>query len=495
MSTDRGHTRGDYPRVCDVCGHRFMFSALQPIGELRFACADDAAGLTAAQISKFNARVKPIIVRPRKWAKDYVQTPIYQFSEAAIFNFIAEIAPKGERDGANDALAAAWAAIYMADIVIQEKRPMNWDRTARDVIERCLAYLLTLQMTDSFSHRTYGGGLTTDGLSTDTTLTVAAGIAFVKGYNATGEPAYLGAADLVAGHLRKIQCGDLKEITPTVYPGTSSPYRPGGLPSSVVIDDDAGMSNEYKLGDVVALQFMALLQEIRGDVEYAPHLEATGYTASPGGTLATMIEELTSFAVDGVAVTGETDPVSGLDVSELRVLYRAAQAGVSDSAAWDGADDGIPVREVALALSGLHYADQAAETITAVMAVLAASPAEDADEVYDATLCPATVLSENAPYPSASELYDWASLGLLSPILAATPATFKTSKDALSTARRFNSHDITAKLVGVDGLSTLEPRPITPTTSGTYDTSVVRAARAGLAYRQDPGRYPALRGN
>jgi hypothetical protein len=422
-----------------------MFNDLVAIGELRFACAEDAQGLTANQISKFNARVRPVIVRPRKWAKDYIQTPIYQFPEAAVFNFIAEVAPAGERDGATNALAAAWAAIYMADIVIQEKRPMTWDRTAREVVERCLSYLLTLQ---TVSGRSYGGGLTTDGIATDTTLSVAAGIAFVKGYAATGEPAYLGAADSVAGHIRRLQCGDLKSVGTIVYPGTSAPYRPGGLAESVVIDDDATMSNQYKLGNVVALQFMALLQEIRGDMEYSPAAETSGYSADIAAPLSTMIEELTAFAVTGAAVSGETDPVSGLDVTELRVLYDADQGG--GSAAWDGADDGIPVREIALALAGLHHADQAEETITSVMAALAASPAGDADESYDATLCPATVLSENSPYPSDSELYDWASMGLLSPILSATPATFKASKDALSTARRFNSVDVAAKFVGVD---------------------------------------------
>ena len=492
MATDRGHDRGDYPRVCDVCGHRFMFSALTPIGELRFACAEDAQGLTANQISKFNARVKPIIVRPRKWAKDYVQTPIYQFSEAAIFNFIAEVAPAGERDGATHALSAAWAAIYMADIVIQEKRPMNWDRTARDVIERCLAVLLPLQLTEG--GKAWRGGLTTDDLSTDTTLTVAAGVAFVKAYLVTDEPSYLAAAEEAATHVRSVQCSDLRDVAPVTYPGSSAPYRPGGLATAVAIDDDGALTGHYYLRDVYALVLLDALRDIRGeDYQYGSTL-TSGFSASPVASIATMIEELAAFATDGVLVSGSSVLVSGLSTTAPRVQYNASQGG--GSAEWVTDDDGYPVRDFALSLAGLNAAaSPIASAATAFMAFLASLSSVDGD--FDPALCPPTVIDTFDAGFSEGEasLYDWASLGLLSPILSQTPATFKTSKDALSTARRFNSVDVTAKFVGVDGLSTFEPRPITPATSGTYDTSVVRAARAGLAYRQDPGRYPALRGN
>jgi hypothetical protein len=510
VATDSGYAKRDFLRVCDICGHRFHFSQLKPIGELKFACPDDAPGLTALQISRFNARARPLVVKPNKHAKGVTQTPIYQLAEAQIFNFVAEVAPAGEREGSNDALAAAWAAIYMADIILQEKRPAIWEATARDVLARCLAYLLTLQRTDST--RSYGGGLTTDDVTTDTTLTVAAGIAFVKGYSVTSSPAYLGAADLVAEYVRKVQCGDLKTVQPILYPGTSGVYRPGGLASSVVIDDDAVLSNEYKLGNVVALQFLTLLEVIRGDTEYPT--TTTGYNAPIAATLSEMIDELTAFAVDGVRVTGEVDLVSGLSTTEPRVLYLADQGG--GSATWQTDDDGYPIREFALALAGLNAAETGTTAVTAMMEWMAAfipnanyeTPDGTSDEAvvagltgtFDPAVCPPTIVDSDSPnFTNASSLYDWGSLGLLAPILAeATPPTLRASKDALSMPQRYTLRDITKKYIGPDGLSGLSLQPISLTNTSSndrYDSSVVRAARAGLVYRQAPGHYPLLRGN
>lgn len=509
MATDSGYAKRDFLRVCDICGHRFHFSQLKPIGELKFACPDDAPGLTALQISRFNARARPLIVKPNKHAKGVTQTPIYQLAEAQIFNFVAEVAPAGEREGSSDALAAAWAAIYMADIVLQEKRPAIWETTARAVITRCLAYLLTQQVTGT--EKMHGGAIAYGGVS-DTTVSIAAGIAFMKGYSITGSSDYLGAAELLAGYVRNAQCGDLIQVGTITYPDTSTPYHFGGLTESMVIDDDSAFSRDYLLRDVGALWFLQLLQdEVGEDAEY-PTYSPGGASAPTAASLATMIEELTSFAVAGAAVSGAADPVSGLDVDELRFIYQAAQpSGGFTSAAWDGADDGLPVANFALALAGLHFAGTAEDTITAVMAALAASPSGTAPDVsdeqelsgvtgtYDPALCPASVLNETSPYPNESSLYDWGSLGLLSPILAdATPPTLRASKDALSMPQRYTLRDITKKYIGPDGLSGLALQPISLTnTSGTdrYDSSVVRAARAGLVYRQAPGHYPLLRGD
>lgn len=508
MYTDRGHSPGDYPRVCDFCGHRWMFKQLVQKEPLRFACPDCAPGLTANQISRYNAKARPLRIRPRKHARDYIQTPIFQFSEAAIFNFVAEVAPKGERDGSDDILAAAWAAIYMADIISQGKRPLGWDRTARAVMSECLTYLLSLQLD---STRAWGGAISSDQVTTNTSVTLAAGVAFMKAYAITGTPAYLLAADNIAGHVRKIQCADLKTFMPTVYPGTTSPYRVGGLPKSVVADDDAETSREYLIADVMALWFLDLLQDVRG-ANKVYGSGAAGYATDPAGTIATMISELTTFVTSGAVVSGSGTLVPGLSATNPKIKYLAAQSGGIDSAEWEFPDDGITVVDLALALRGLHESGVGASQVTAMMAMLASSPSSPAHETpagataeavlagvsgtYDATLCPATVIHESSPFTNESSLYDWASMGLLSPILAATPTTFKTSKETLSTARRLSTvSTIASKFIGPDGLSGLSLQPIRPTTAGTYDNSVTRAARTGMAYRQSPGRYPSLRGS
>lgn len=509
MATDTGYAKRDFLRVCDICGHRFHFSQLKPIGELKFACPDDAPGLTALQISRFNARARPLIVKPNKHAKGLTQTPIYQLAEAQIFNFVAEVAPAGEREGSNDALAAAWAAIYMADVILQEKRPAAWENTARDVLDRCLTYLLTLVAVGT---RSQGGGILYPVASaTDTSVSWATGVALVKGYAITGNEQWLGTADLIAGYIRNAQCGDTS-IFPTTFPDSSGPYHFGGLTQSITNDDDSIFSREYLIRDVGALWFLTLLQEVRGAGAVYPIYDVGGSSATLRASLATMIEELTAFAVDGAYVSSESEKVSGLDVERLRFLYLAAvPSGGSPSAAWDGADDGLPIANFALALAGLHFAGTAPDTIAAVMATLAASPSSTpvdvseeqelsgVDGTYNPALCPASVLSENSPYRNESTLYDWGSLGLLAPILAAaSPPTLRSSKDALSMPRRYTLKDITKKYIGPDGLSGLSLQPISLTNTSSvdrYDSTVVRAARAGLVYRQDPGHYPQLRGD
>lgn len=492
-----------------------MFKQLVLKEPLRYACPDCAPGLTKLQIDRYNSRVKPVRVRPRKHAKDYTQTPTYQHSEAAIFNFIAQVAPAGTRDGENDAYAAAWAAIYMADIIAQERRPMHWDRTARTVLGSCLSYLLTLQHPSAAATDPRHGGFVANGTfaageQMPTSLAIAAGIAFTKAYAAVGDTRYLHAAQMAGTFIRHMQCGDLRTVGFTVSPGTSTPYHLNGLAEYVIDDDDRMFSANYYTRDIAALWFLKLLaDEVGDDTEYGETSSAQ-FSASTVASIATMIEELSSFATDGVRVSGQADLVSGYNASAPRLKHTAATDGGSSSAEWEHPDDGIDVRDLALATAGLHYAEEGEDEVAAMMTMLAASPASEVHETpagntaeetyadmtgtYNAALCPATVLHESDPFVNESFLYDWASLGLLAPIRAEDQATFRTSKDTLSAARRHTTLEVTAKYIGPDGLSGLSLQPIRPDTDGQYDNAVVRAARTGLIYRQAPGRYQSLRG-
>lgn len=516
MATDSGYERGNYLRVCDICGHRFHFRDLKPIGELRFACSDDAPGLTSMQVSRVNARAKPLVVRANKWAKDYAETSIYGLAEAEIFNFIASVAPAETRGGSSTALGAAWATIYMSDLVNQRKRPMVWDRTARAAITRCCAYLLSVQYgsttgpapSGTIDNPRYGGILV--GTTYTTAQTIFAGVAFLKAFEATGVTAYRDAAVRIGTFIRHVQSGSVQATAFTVYPAGGGAYHIGGLASGV-LNGTGLLATTYNIADVSGLWFLRLLADLVGEATTFGDAAPTAFFGANLASLTLMMSELTDFGT-----TGARDPLSlgaltpGLSVTAPRAVYQAAVNGVFVVAAW-GVSDTIASDDIALALLGLYVANGATEKVTEMLAWLNAfasnednrTPATTSEiavldgitGTYDPTLCPADVLRAAAPFiEAAGALYSWASLGVLAPILAASsPVAFKRSKDQLSTSQRYtytDNHERFLGPIGASGLS-LQPFDVNVTAGG----NVVAAAKTGMVYRQNPGRYPLLRGN
>lgn len=512
MATDSGYEKGNYLRVCDICGHRFHFRDLKPIGELRFACPDDAPGLTAMQISRFNARARPLIVRPNKWAKDYSQTGIYQLAEGQIFNFIASVAPAGERDGASDPLSAAWASIYMAEVMRQDKRPLYWERTATSTITRCCDYLLTLQYgapdganpTGTIDNPRYGGILF--GTTRSTATTIAAGVAFLKAYQALGTSKYLDGARKVATFLRHAQSGNVQATKYTVYPAGGGAYYIGGLASS--LDDSSGLLNgNYNVSDIVGAWFLTLLRAQLGDLTYGDAAATAFFTAPTAVPLSTMIADLTAFGEVGARDHGLI--VCPLSSTAPKLNYTAALAGVGGAAAW--ADPGlITTRELALALLGIYSANGNTAKVVEMMAWLAAFTSNAANQTpsnlredlilegitgtYDPTLCPADTLAETAPFiESDGALYDWSSFGILAPILAGNQAAMRRSKDTLSASVRYSYFDVTNVYLGPIGSSGLTLQPffrnaagglvgVSGATGTTPGTSVSSPPETGLVF-------------
>ena len=481
MATDSGYEKGNYLRVCDICGHRFHFRDLKPIGELRFACPDDAPGLTSMQISRFNARAKPLIVRPNRWAKDYAQTGIYQLAEAQIFNFVSQVAPAGDRNAANDALAAAWTVVYLSDVLAQDKRPQGWDRTATAAIVRCCTYLLSLQYgsptgpapASAASNPRYGGiQYNTDW---NTSATVAAGLAFIKAYGALGTSGYRDAAERAATFIRHAQSGDVQVSAYTVYPAGGGPYHIGGLAKSV--HDSTGLlDTEYLVADIAGAWFLRLLANNLGDGRFYGDLTATAFFGANAASLATMIAELTAFGETGARDSAESGQfITGLSTTAPSTTYSAATNGGTGAASW-ATSTRVVTNDIALAVLGIYSANGTTAKVTEMMAWLASfasnvnnrtpagTPPEEVYQgitgTYSPSLCPADLLGTSAPFTEADgALYDWASLGLLSPILAGNQATFKTSKDQLSTSVRYTTLDITNLWLGPIGSSGLSLQP------------------------------------
>lgn len=500
-ATDGGYQRGNFLRVCDICGHRFHWRDLKPIGEMRWACPDDAPGLTAMQISRWNARARPLKVRPNRFAKGFVQTPTYQLPEAASFNFIAQVAPAAARDGASSAPAAAWAACYMADIVTQNLRPPIWIATAKTVLRTCLDYLLTLQYVASITDPRYGG--IKDGTDYVTATTIAAGIAFVKGAAALGDTTLDLAADRVATYLRHVQCGDLQVSAWTTYPSGGGPYHIGGLASGVSNSTQL-LTTSYLLADVAALWFLTLLVAVRSPAMVYGDGAATAFFSAPtAAPLSQMLSELGAFAATGArdsTVAGAF--VTGLSTTKPQATYGAATNGGAGTGSWTPTAT-ISSEAVALATLGVFQASGMTGQVTAVLAWLAAFAANPANAVpvqresltiagiwgtYNPALCVADNLQASAPFTEApGAKYSWSSLGLLSPMLSQPgSAGLRTSKDTLSRAQRFSETDVGLIYLGPQGLSglSLQPAGLTP--------NVTLAAKGGMIWRQPPGHYPQV---
>lgn len=506
--TDTGLAKHDYLRVCDICGHRFHISQMKPIGELKWACPDDAPGLTAMQISRWNARARPLTIKPNKWAKGFVQTPTYQLSEGQTFNFIAQVAPARFRDSTQSASAAAWAAMYMADIVTQGLRPPAWIATAKTVLRTCLNYLLTLQYgsptgispAGSATDPRYGG--IKDGTNYSTSSTIAAGIAFLKGATALGDTTLTLAADRVATYLRHAQCGDLQASSWTVYPSGGAPYHVGGLASSVT-DATQLQSGTFLLTDVLGLWFLSLLQALRGPAKTYGDVGSTAFfSATTSAPLSQMISELTAFAVTGPrdsTVAGAF--VSGLSTTKPQASYSAAINGGGGTASWTFSST-ILSDQIATALLGLFQSGGMSATVTSVLAWLAsftpnpanAVPAQPASVTiagilgtYNPILCPANSLQASSPFTEATGAkYSWSSLGLLSPMLSRGSPGLRASKDTLDAAQRASAADVSTQYLGPIGLSGLSLQPA----GGIQD--VVLAAKGGMIWRQPPGHYPQV---
>ena len=540
MATDRQQPeRGDFPRVCDYCGHRFMWKELRMIEPMKWACPDDTPGLTATQISRINARAKPLIVRPRRYAKDYIQTPIYQLAEAQAFNFLASVAPASEKNGSSDPLSAAWAAIYMADVINQAKRPKTWTATATTVVKRCCDYLITRQaggglLPQAAISDAWYGGLTSNidpfvGTEFSTTtwstpMTIAAGIAFLKAYAALGTVTYLEAAKRCATYVRHVQSGAYALSGYTVFPPGGGRYYIGGLSNSMT-DFTGLLSRNYFIADVAGLWFLKLLSDVVGASTVYGDTALTGYYQPNAASLSTMIADLTTFAV-----TGPRDNTLGgalttpLSATEPRGLYQAARNGLGGLAFWQAAD--LTAADLSLCLIGLYMANGMLDSITTMLNwIRAATPNPNnltpaslpEDQVvlgitgtYDPALCPASSLSETVPFTESDfALYDWSSFGLLAPILSVVdPGQMRISKDTLSTAVRFSANDVGEVFLTQIGESGLSLQPIYLDTTGhlvglasnvaipaTGIASTVRVARTALAYHVDPGHSPALRGN
>jgi hypothetical protein len=482
MSTTTPWKRRDYKRACSICSHTWMFSKMRAIGQGRWACPDDAEGLTAEQISRHNAHARALKVRPVKHPLPATHTDIYQLEEAQIFNFVTSVAPYNtqadkDNNGTKSAQAAARAAIYLADILLENTRPAVWLNAAQAALDIQLTYLLTLQygsptgpFDDDPTSKTYGGVKDGDDYLI-TNVTALTGVAFLKSYQILGQMSHLDVAKRCATFIRHQQRAGYSTGSPIPYASdqtlyADSAYVVPGVAAGVDIAS-TGILPDYYLSDQGACAwFISLLSSIVGASTTFGETSTARFTGSTLATLAQMLADIVSFLTTGARDTTASGAlVVGLSTTTPKLYYRASTLLFGTRSFWSlaGADAAsILTDQWALCLFGLNAAGVLSAEVTALYNYLMAMTSNVANVqtslskagmlanllgAYDPTVAPA--VSVTGTTESTGSVYSWSAAAWLAAIASVrTPAAFKRSKDILSVPRRISTTSYEVKYMG-----------------------------------------------
>ena len=506
MSTAAGWKRHDYKRVCDICGHQFKFSDLKPIGELKWACSDDYKGLTAIQISRHNARARPLVVRPVKHPKPLNSIDTWQYEEGQVFNVVMSgtaIPAEG---------VAAYVVPYLSDMVIGGGRPLAWTKPALTKINATCVSLLTKQVGSPTSGALATiastdarfGGYNTGGADYDIGSASRVGLDLAAAYQATGNPRYLAGADRAMMFTRTMQCSDLFTGTKTVYPLGGGGYHTGGLALKINATSSALTDgHQYMDAASTALRLAARMRSIRGGNYQYGNASSGAFTSSTLASIDTIINELTNFCTVGARdSTGVL--VNPMAPATPRLIYDAYLSDGSGSATWS--QDPTSLASLAFVMNGLWMCQSGLSTVNALYDYAMAFGSNPANRTtsgnqsivraantgtYDPTYTVAASLDFGNNYETTGTTYGWGWAAWCAPIQSSRfPAAFERAKLAASTPRRFDTATIESRYflpAGVSGLSFQTHRPDL--------ASVTAAAIVGNIYRYGRTHTPQLTGN
>jgi hypothetical protein len=499
MSTTSAYQRYDPLRACDICGHLWHKSELTKIAPLRWACPDDKDGLTAEQISRHNANVRPLRVKAVKHAKGPSETPTYQQAEARLLNLILTRAPnsvfryeRGELGGQQDAdnalpdrsRAVGWMCIYLSNLVLENQRPTAWITQARAKLVTLADSIVAGQrLTTTFFPVTdgaeYGGIYLSDTpASGATTFDVYGSAACLLGllgaYRVTSATKYIIAARAVAVFLRRAQCvGNYVSFNAQYTASTRLPVGP--FPATVKIDLSTSTNvtvvfYDIALQGLICAWALHALQVLDGDASYGAGA-ASVFTVDPGATLSSMVSSCLAWWSAGAPDAGGAT-VIGLSTMTPRDGYAAGASGGVSTGSWTNAisvSGGRTVRgfEFAMAVRSLYEVGgyDAAGALYEWLRSFGSDPANRPPSTwtherieqstlgaYDPTIAIARNLliadangsamaTEAVDTPVGSSYsapgYDWRTVGLLAPIQSArASSTFRTAKDEMTKIRR-----------------------------------------------------------
>jgi hypothetical protein len=474
MSILKPYKVNSYRRLCDICGRP------RQIEDIRFSdnvaiCSIHPQYRTAQQLNRINARERPIRILPVPQPKPLAPVDTWTAEEAQLLNFITATTPfetvdvtsnAGARIGKGHYQSLGWSLVYLAGLVIENKRPGPWLALARAKTKVLADLCLTLQTQYSaaLGNGALAGGfdlvaLNSSGdsayLSQDTGIILAG---YCQAYAALGDDRYLQAAKSAAGFLVAQQATSLSQF---------DPHPDVGPPVHSLNSNDGVFIRTYYPGDLVCLWGMSLLKGIAGDISVGPL--ASAFTADPARLISTWITRTRAFWTDGIG------GINGFSAATPFSYYDAP------TASWTGTT--ISTVDWATAVFALAETEGVSTQVGAIWDYLRTITGPTG---YDATLAPPTAFASGA---ATTALYDWASAGLLARVTSARArASLKTIKDTLSVPRqRYNEatpRSGETLYLGPLGVSSFAFAPISE--NGKRLRSVARASQTSFLYRQQP---------
>lgn len=275
-------------------------------------------------------------------------------------------------------------------------------------------------------------------------------------------------------------------------------------------------------GDLVCLEFLDALLAQEGDITLGDTTAVGAFAQATDASISTMKAAALAFWSTGVADSGSTTAVSGLSASTPREYFDGYYNGPGGTGTWqfDSTDSGgkyVTGLNFAKALRGLYDSYGYSTLVASLWTWLAAFTSNSAHETtaglgnqaaglattgdYDPANALATKLrvqtaAGTTASDNGSELYDWATVGLLGPLRAARDASnFTEAKRAMSRPRRRAYSGIAAQtmdlptLRGRSGLSFQMAFSETILSASRKVYDVVSAAMSALSYREQPKIY------
>lgn len=497
--TGTDYRRYDPRRVCDVCGHLWHKSELKRIAPFRWACPDDFAGLTAEDISRHNANVRPLTVRAVKNAKGLASTPTFQQAEGVVLNAILDKAPdfaflaeggviagtaQTSITGQDGARAAGFMALYLGNLVLENRRPRRWiEQATTKLISLCdsiVAMQFRLTATDQYlvanQTRTSLGAFYRDApfnigsftLALDVTGSGVCLLALLRAYQATGLTRYIVAARTAATFLRRAQCVGLFN---TSYASVQARrMQPGPFPTLVTYDfnqdENANVfSYTFRPSGIICAWALDLLRRIDGDATYGDATAIGDFGFATAAGLSSAVSQCTSWWRDGEPnVSGA--PVIGFSSATPRAYFTALVNGSVGAWSVENGASGAMIESFhhAFGIRALWeiggFTDQVADVYTWLRG-FSANPANAAQSdrereekstlgTYDPTLALARYLQvanlagaavateavDVTPGVGSAPGYDWRTVGILAPIQSSREqGDFRVSKDVMSAMR------------------------------------------------------------